>query len=88
MINSVVYHFHSFIFSSSNCNYVTSTGLHDADNGFVCTESVGSYGLPKYCCQSGEYQGIGHCDDVIPRNNPPRNNHTTGAGNQQKAKLI
>jgi hypothetical protein len=59
---------------NSNCNYVTSTGLHDADNGFVCTESAGYYGLPKYCCQSGEHQGIDHCDDVIPRNNPPRNN--------------
>lgn len=64
---------------NSNCNSVTglSPGLRDTDNGFVCADSTGTYGLPKYCCRSSGHQGLDHCDDVAPRNNPPRNNRTT-----------
>jgi hypothetical protein len=52
---------------NTNCNFVSSTGISDANNGLICTHSAGSFGLPKYCCTSPTNTGIPHCDDVQPR---------------------
>jgi len=50
------------------CPYLQSSDPNDQENGLICTETVGSFSRPLYCCKSGSHANMAHCDTVYRQN--------------------